>query len=1113
MAAVMILNELISASAGTGKTYRLTTRFLFWLLHGGDPARAIALTFSKKAAGEFLDRILTRLGEAATDPKAFDKLAKDFAAYTAPDGAPPVTQAGCLEALERLVSQIHAIRLGTLDSFYHMVLSTFGYEFGLPGGFEMLDDLGQSNAIQQTLSQLAAETPGLLDDFITANEGKAPKNVGKTLEEWANRYARIWRQAPDLSLWGTSHAIWGSPEPPFTLLDDRRLRQNQGTIEQACEDPGQLDGKGNTVKGLRSALKNFREWLPGKSPDLGNLAANALANLEIFKAGKGTLPWGKSEYTLPPEVSRAVGELLEDRLRRELDVLLPRTAGLARILHQYEDLYNRNVRGKGLLTFEDFPVLLDPTTPDTHTLSLRKPDEVSRLQMDFRFDGQFDQWYLDEFQDTSNPQWRVLKNLAEEAMSDDQQKALFLVGDPKQAIYGWRGGDHTLFHRIEKDYWEPGLNAPHLFRKGHLVESYRSCGPVLELVNEVFGQQDLQEEFDTTAAAEWAHAWSEHISAGAKKDKCGFAQVLVAPKAQGEEDDPALKATLGLLNEIRPWEKGLRTAIIVRKNKQIQDTITYLRANGPEGLRVTGDASYSAGFDNPLATYLMSLLKATAHPLDTFAQRHLSMGALADELCFEKKGKPRLRNEVRANLLGLIQAEGFEAALEPWVRKLLAKLGTKDAFTESRADELLDICREFDATHQRDIDAFLDFAAAYQSREPNSGGSIKVMTIHRSKGLTFDLSIVHGINGHQALATPNRESPFIQYCQDGRPKWAFHIPSEAIARAIPEFRQPFEELKTQSCYETFCNLYVALTRAKYGSYVILERPGPGTQNVSKFLHMALHPEEAEYLGNRKKDDPPTTLETVADWEKTGVAHQPEAWKQETFVLWSSTSPKASQAWHSQTNRQEEREKSQDSPPALCPAVNPTLGLRTHNPSEHAQALKGEWLFPVAKQPSAADFGTAVHALFEDIEWLPVDFAPENFHLPTPNAAAKDHVRECLSHPEPRALLTRPATPVEVWREKRFFHILENDSGEPDSYCSGIIDRVVLHKDMAGDLQAAEIIDFKTDRLGEEELDEAIRRHGEQLRLYRQILSSLLRIPEAKVSCKLLMTHSNRVVVV
>ena len=70
----MNLRELIKASAGSGKTYQLTDRFIYLMLMGSDPASIVALTFSRKAAGEFFDAILRKLAEAAKDPKAREAL-------------------------------------------------------------------------------------------------------------------------------------------------------------------------------------------------------------------------------------------------------------------------------------------------------------------------------------------------------------------------------------------------------------------------------------------------------------------------------------------------------------------------------------------------------------------------------------------------------------------------------------------------------------------------------------------------------------------------------------------------------------------------------------------------------------------------------------------------------------------------------------------------------------------------------------------------------------------------------------------------------------------------------------------------------------------------------
>ena len=124
-------NLLISASAGSGKTYRLTTRFLHMVLSQGDPTRALALTFSRATAGEFLHSILKRLASAADDAdnckELNEDIQKDFS------GAEKFTQETCRVTLRKLVAQLHQLNLATIDSFFNRALSVFPMEFGLAG--------------------------------------------------------------------------------------------------------------------------------------------------------------------------------------------------------------------------------------------------------------------------------------------------------------------------------------------------------------------------------------------------------------------------------------------------------------------------------------------------------------------------------------------------------------------------------------------------------------------------------------------------------------------------------------------------------------------------------------------------------------------------------------------------------------------------------------------------------------------------------------------------------------------------------------------------------------------------------------------------------------------
>jgi ATP-dependent exoDNAse (exonuclease V) beta subunit len=114
---------------------------------------------------------------------------------------------------------------------------------------------------------------------------------------------------------------------------------------------------------------------------------------------------------------------------------LKETQGIFLLMHAYESAYASKVRARGLITFDDMPRLLNSL-----------PSGV-KLPLEYRMDAHFDHWALDEFQDTSRGQWKALKNLIHEASHPDSGKSVFIVGDRKQSIYEWRGGDVEILGR------------------------------------------------------------------------------------------------------------------------------------------------------------------------------------------------------------------------------------------------------------------------------------------------------------------------------------------------------------------------------------------------------------------------------------------------------------------------------------------------------------------------------------------------------------------------------------------------------------------------------------------------------------------------------------------
>ena len=115
----------------------------------------------------------------------------------------------------------------------------------------------------------------------------------------------------------------------------------------------------------------------------------------------------------------------------------------------------------------------------------QKADGDARLYIDWRLDARIDHWLLDEFQDTSQVQWSVLRNLVDEAVQDPGgTRSFFYVGDAKQAIYNWRGGDSRLFREIFRHY---NAAVPDTIGVERLDRSYRSGGAVIAMVNRVLG--------------------------------------------------------------------------------------------------------------------------------------------------------------------------------------------------------------------------------------------------------------------------------------------------------------------------------------------------------------------------------------------------------------------------------------------------------------------------------------------------------------------------------------------------------------------------------------------------------------------------------------------------
>ena len=197
---IQIPNEMIRASAGTGKTYQLTNRFIKLLLCGVPAERIIALTFTRKAAGEFFEGILTKLAKAADDSKEAKQLAKEI-------GMKDTKPAAFREALRRLVDGMGRLSLGTIDGFFHRVLAMFSLEFGLGGEFEMMSEFEKQQArlhvLEMLLDENAARQAGresLIETYRLSTAGKDERRFVGSFEQHLESCHELFQRVPDSTL-------------------------------------------------------------------------------------------------------------------------------------------------------------------------------------------------------------------------------------------------------------------------------------------------------------------------------------------------------------------------------------------------------------------------------------------------------------------------------------------------------------------------------------------------------------------------------------------------------------------------------------------------------------------------------------------------------------------------------------------------------------------------------------------------------------------------------------------------------------------------------------------------------------------------------------------------
>lgn len=1085
----------LMASAGSGKTWRLVLRAVELLDAGASVDALLAATFTRNAAGEIRDRILARLCEAASSDAAAATLDADLQRHrTLPWRRPDaMTRERAASLLSGLARDVHRLQVRTLDGFFAAMVGAFPAETGVPPGVRIAEDSEDLRLRADAIEALLADErhgDAVVRLLRTLTQGRADSGVDRLIDATVRDAWSVFRES-SVEPW-RSFAI---PEGP----DDAAVDRAVADLQAACR--GSIDGRLATAVGVIIEQVRSGQWkLIGRTGPGRNLAA------------------GDTTYyrrDMPPAVLDPLGHLLaraRHELRREIR---ERTEAMAELCARLAVHLDELKRIRGCLSFDDLVLRLRPLAAEA-----AGPD-FDRLA--WRLDAGLEHMLLDEFQDTSVGQWEVLRPIAARLVEDlTDARTLFVVGDVKQSIYGWRSGRPEILEHLPHSLLG---SSGDLIIDDPLRVSWRSSPVVLETVNLSMGGMRGNPALADSAAGriaaeQWDQAFKPHAAAEPNQDLPGWVELRTGAADDSVPAGPARRSRHGVLaiaeavRRVQQWHHAMPEAsigVLVRTRAAGEKVLQALRRADPP-VAAIGKGGRPL-VEEPAVTAVLSLLQLADHPGDRAAAFHVAEGplgslvGLSPAIARDPGRLPRAAEAVSASIRDRLAADGLAATVGDLVGRLA---GACDAAQVRRLQYLRELAAQLEGSLGPRPTEFVAAASLARAPEP-ARGTVSVLTIHASKGLEFDLVVLTDLAG-----TLDRPGPLMvdRDPEDGRVQAVrTHVGKDDRWILDPGEVDAGDRAAAARIREALCLVYVAMTRARQGLSIVLPAPALRGDGEESFPGGTLHGLLRGGLG-LVEPPPPCSLvwssgseQSLIDWWRT----RPPS---ETAGSPGEAGPPSPGRWRLR-------------PPTRPRPVSAAAAART----AEATVPLGRRLRPANREPR--DRGTAIHAMLESILWLDAGAGAGSGagSGPPDTEAATRIVRAAVPRrPEDWAramaaelpgILARPAIAsllrlgerdpdrVEVDLERPWARIDERGVQQ------GFIDRVELERDADGTVRRVRIIDWKTDHLAEDasdsEVQEHLRRYAPQLQAYREVMAAAVGLEPAAIEAVLAFTGSGRIV--
>ena len=1033
---------LISASAGSGKTYQLAGRFLRVLLEpdptGGrvDPTCVLATTFTRAAAGEILSRVLGWLARAVFDPEKRHQLG------TVPGARREPTAAECAEVLEAMTQRMHRLQIGTMDGIFAKVSRSFGPSVGLPSIWTI--------ALPEKAAELAESA---VDELL---EGKA-----------GLRIRQAWRKFK-----GKAPAL-GMRAQLMEEFEELRLELRGIVSDGAWEkDAGPLRLAEKEAERLRKFLTGFappksRHWA-GNMEKLQQMLVrpprlvDLLDSSVLRRMALGERKFDKAD--MPEPFVQHFSGVVESAKKEMIRLHHVRESALLALAEEYDRARSAQSYGSGSYTFREIEAAA------LRVAKGRKSDDLY-----FRLDGRIAHLLLDEFQDTSRGQFGFFDPLLQETVAKGGH--VLVVGDRKQSIYGWRGSDPRLLREVEGLL--PGVN------REVLSESFRSSRAVLAAVDQAFEGLEMSALFHekgkekialSHAAREWSEDYQKHRSAPQAASQSGKVVLYVRPGGSSDEVRAAVLAQVVERAKFHSEKEKGSLGILCRTHALIPGILAGLKRCGVEASGEGGNPLT----DSPAVEMILSMLTWLDHPGHSAGRYHACAGGMAEVFgCAEVPACPPKEDPIGHEYIQRLRKEivekGLAEVLALWVRqKMWREFGT--AHDQMRCAQLVEIARSFDEGGGRRLAELIRRVRTERVENPRAA-QVRVMTVHGAKGLEFDRVILADLD--RGLSSGGRGKTKIRV-EAGRVEI---LVSEADAELMG-FVDRCDQVKREEFMEALSVLYVGLTRARRDLEVIVGGPRKGENlSLGKILRSQWgwneDGEEGELEIGSSKGESFAAAKKVEIPEDRGIGVEVGVAPRKSEIRFELESPSSREG---------------GGKVKLAHVISQGSGKALDRGTRiHAWLSQIEW--QEGKEVQTKRWVEEAPELWRGVEEAEVK--KEALEVAQQVEKGMKWVFDKKDWEKRWAGVKK----LEVWREKSFAVVWEKDGKR--KVLTGTFDRVVLGRDGKGKAVGAEVVDFKTDRLdGEKEKMERSEYYRPQLEAYAEAVSKLTGLDREKVTTRI-----------